>query len=114
MISEAYHSRWANSLQSGEVTSSLCDMERGIRLYAPARHHAYAYRYVGHDPEVCARGESAIALWFVRLATGLNREWGGDGSWRTRPPWHMQPGGRRWSSACLRYQGMPRGGGTDH
>jgi class 3 adenylate cyclase/predicted ATPase len=67
LMLEAYHSRWANSLQSGEVANSLSDMERGIALYVQERHHAHAYRYVGHDPGVCARGQSAIALWFAGL-----------------------------------------------
>jgi class 3 adenylate cyclase/predicted ATPase len=65
LLLEAYHSRWANSHVLGFNSNTIADVERGIQLYDPERHHAHAYDYGGHDTGVCAYAHGAITLWVM-------------------------------------------------
>ena len=67
LILEAHHSRWATSHVTGLVSTTLEDTKRGIELYNPARHHAHAYEYGGHDTGVCAHAQRAVTLWIAGL-----------------------------------------------
>ncbi|HSS64411.1 MAG TPA: AAA family ATPase, partial [Gammaproteobacteria bacterium] len=60
---EAHHCQWAVRFVTGELEAALEHCEQGIRLYRTGPHHALTFTYGGHDPGVCARNVSALALW---------------------------------------------------
>jgi predicted ATPase len=60
---EAHHCQWASRFLVGELATALEHTERGIELYRAEDHHALTFTYGGHDPGVCARNVSALALW---------------------------------------------------
>ena len=62
---EAHHCQWSSHFLVGEFSVSLEHTQHGINLYKPEEHHALTFIYGGHDPGVCARNVSALALWLL-------------------------------------------------
>ena len=64
LLLEAHHVHWTNALFStGEVLTAQKNTEQGLTLYEAQQHHGLTFLYGGHDPGVCGRGFSAMALW---------------------------------------------------
>jgi class 3 adenylate cyclase len=62
---QAHHSAWATWVWGGEFVRSLDHVRQGIALYDPDKHRHHALMYGGHDPGVCGKGQSAMALWVL-------------------------------------------------
>ena len=62
---EAHHCQWSSHFLMGEFLVSLEHTKHGMGLYQPDQHHALTFIYGGHDPGVCARNVSALALWLL-------------------------------------------------
>ena len=62
---EGHHCQWPVRFVTGDLTASLEHCEQGMQLYRAEVHHALTFTYGGHDPGVCARNVSAIALWLL-------------------------------------------------
>jgi predicted ATPase len=62
---QAHHSAWATWVWGGEFVRSLDHVRQGIALYDPDKHRHHALMYGGHDPVVCGKGQSAMALWVL-------------------------------------------------
>jgi class 3 adenylate cyclase len=62
---QAHHSAWATWVWGGEFVRSLDHVRQGIALYDPEKHRHHALMYGGHDPGVCGKGQSAMALWVL-------------------------------------------------
>ena len=60
---QAHHSAWATWIWGGEFVRSQDHIRQGIALYDPDKHRHHALMYGGHDPGVCGKGQSAVALW---------------------------------------------------
>ena len=60
---QAHHSAWATWIWGGEFVRSQDHVRQGIALYDPDKHRHHALMYGGHDPGVCGKGQSAVALW---------------------------------------------------
>jgi predicted ATPase len=62
---EAHHSAWGTFTWLGEFATCREHVERGLALYDPVQHAAYALTYVGHDPGVCGWALGSVDLWFL-------------------------------------------------
>jgi predicted ATPase len=62
-ILEAHHVFWGTRFWSGDYATFEFHANEGIAIYDPVEQHALTYKYSGHDPGVCCRGFSALALW---------------------------------------------------
>lgn len=62
---EAHHCQWSTGIMMGGLTAALNHCEEGIKLYRAEVHHAMTFTYGGHDPGVCARQCSGLALWLM-------------------------------------------------
>jgi class 3 adenylate cyclase len=62
---QAHHSAWATWIWSGEFARSQDHVRQGLALYDPDKHRHHALMYGGHDPGVCGKGQSAMALWVL-------------------------------------------------
>ncbi|HEX3954876.1 MAG TPA: adenylate/guanylate cyclase domain-containing protein [Stellaceae bacterium] len=60
---QAHHSAWATSIWGGDFAGSQDHVRQGIALYDADKHRHHALMYGGHDPGVCGKGQSAVALW---------------------------------------------------
>jgi len=60
---QAHHSGWATWIWGGEFVRSQDHIRQGLALYDPDKHRHHALMYGGHDPAVCGKGQSAVALW---------------------------------------------------
>ena len=60
---ETHHLFWSNSFFMGDYIGARHHAERGISLYDRQRDHRLTYIYSGHDPGVCCRCFSGLALW---------------------------------------------------
>jgi hypothetical protein len=60
---ETHHMFWTNGFFMGDCTAATEHADRAIERYDPDRDHALTYRYSGHDPGVCCRCFSGLALW---------------------------------------------------
>ena len=60
-VLESIHCRWSTAMFRGEYPRAAADASKGIAIYDPARHHALAAIFGGHDPGVCAYGVHASA-----------------------------------------------------
>ena len=62
---QAHHAGWATSTNIGEHSAALEHVRRGLALHDPKLHSAHALVYGGHDPKVCAKGQTALSLWLL-------------------------------------------------
>jgi predicted ATPase len=62
-VLEAHHLFWSTRLFMGDYAAGEFHANEGIAIYNPVEHHPLTYKYSGHDPGVCCRGFSALALW---------------------------------------------------
>ena len=62
---QAHHSAWATWIWGGEFIRSQEHIHHGIALYDAEKHRHHALMYGGHDPGVCGKGQSAVALWVL-------------------------------------------------
>ena len=85
LLLEAHHAVWGSLVFGGELAAAQPHLEQGLRLYEPQRHRTHAALYSGHDPGMCCRVHTALALWL----RGLPRPGGG-----------QQPGGASPDSAA--------------
>jgi predicted ATPase len=70
---EAHHAMAPSTLWTGDPEASRAHSEKGIALYDPEPHRSLAFTYGGHDPGVCCRMHSGLALWILGYPT-LSRE----------------------------------------
>ncbi|WP_258234433.1 AAA family ATPase [Cupriavidus pinatubonensis] len=59
---ETHHLFWTNSFFMGEYATSEFHSSKGIALYERERDHALTFKYSGHDPGVCCRCFTALAV----------------------------------------------------
>jgi class 3 adenylate cyclase/predicted ATPase len=79
LLLEARHALAPSTLWVGDLEAAREHGETGVALYDRDQHHALAFRYGGHDPGVCCRMHSGMALWMLgypaaaleRCRTGL-------------------------------------------
>ena len=62
---EAHHAMCPSTLWMGDVEATRRHGERGMALYDREQHRSLAFLYGGHDPDVCCRMHSAMALWYL-------------------------------------------------
>ena len=62
---EAHHAMAPTTLWMGEPEAARRHCEQGIALYDQEQHRSLAFLYGGHDPGVCCRMHSALALWML-------------------------------------------------
>jgi len=62
---EAHHAMCPSTLWMGDVEATRRHGERGMALYDREQHRSLAFLYGGHDPDVCCRMHSALALWYL-------------------------------------------------
>ena len=65
LLLQAHHAAWPVLLYGGEFLLCREHTEQGLSLYDPHEHRSHALRYAGHDPGVCCRYHSALALWLL-------------------------------------------------
>ena len=63
LLLEAHHAVWGSLVFGGELAAAQPHLEQGLRLYEPQRHRTHAALYSGHDPGMCCRVHTALALW---------------------------------------------------
>jgi class 3 adenylate cyclase/predicted ATPase len=66
---EAHHAMCPSTLWVGEPETSRRHCEQGIALYDREQHRSLAFQYGGHDPGVCCRMHSSLALWILGQPT---------------------------------------------
>ena len=62
---QAHHCQWATLFHLGRYSECRRHIRSGLELYAGGDFRAHAAVYGGHDPRVCALGETAQALWLL-------------------------------------------------
>jgi class 3 adenylate cyclase/predicted ATPase len=62
---EAHHAMAPTTLWMGEPEATRGHCEQGIALYDKQQHRSLAFLYGSHDPGVCCRMHSAVALWML-------------------------------------------------
>ena len=62
-ILEAHHVFWSTRFYMGDYATAEFHANKGIALYDHVEHHPLTYKYSGHDPGVCCRAFSSLALW---------------------------------------------------
>jgi hypothetical protein len=62
---EAHHAMSPTMLNIGQPQAARAHGEQGMALYDKEQHRSLAYLYGGHDPGVCCRMHSGLALWFL-------------------------------------------------
>jgi class 3 adenylate cyclase/predicted ATPase len=60
---QAHHSSWATWVWVGEFLRAQDHVRQGLALYDPVKHRHHALMYGGHDPAICGKGVSSLALW---------------------------------------------------
>jgi adenylate cyclase len=65
LLLEAHHAMSPSTLYSGEPEATRRHSEKGMALYDQEAHGSLASLYGGHDPGVCCRMHSGLALWFL-------------------------------------------------
>ncbi len=66
---EAHHAMAPSTLWNGDPEASRIHGEQGMALYDPEQHRSLAFAYGGHDPGVCCRMHSGLALWILGYPT---------------------------------------------
>ena len=75
---EAHHALCATTFYIGEPQASREHGDQGMALYDRERHRSLAFLYGGHDPGVCCRMHSGLALWHLGYPErALERSCGG-------------------------------------
>jgi predicted ATPase len=65
LLLEAHHAMCPNTLWVGDPQAARSHGEQGMRLYEREEHRSLAFLFGGHDPGVCCRMHSGMALWFL-------------------------------------------------
>jgi tetratricopeptide (TPR) repeat protein len=65
LLLEAHHAMCPTTLWVGNPQAARSHGEQGMRLYEREQHRSLAFLFGGHDPGVCCRMHSAMALWFL-------------------------------------------------
>jgi predicted ATPase len=65
LLLEAHHAMLPSTLWTGEPDLTRRHGEHGMALYDRERHRSLAFLYGGHDPGVCCRMHSGLALWIL-------------------------------------------------
>jgi predicted ATPase len=63
VVIETHHMFWTNGLFMGAYATAGAHAEQAIGRYRPERDHGLTFQYSGHDPGVCSRCMSGLALW---------------------------------------------------
>ena len=65
LLLEAHHALSPSTLWSGDPEATRRHGEKGMALYDREADGSLAFLYGGHDPGVCCRMHSGMALWFL-------------------------------------------------
>jgi len=65
LLLEAHHAMSPSTLWSGDPEATRRHGEKGMALYDQEADGSLAFLYGGHDPGVCCRMHSGMALWFL-------------------------------------------------
>jgi class 3 adenylate cyclase/predicted ATPase len=65
LLLEAHHALSPTTLWVGEPETARRHGEEGMALYDREQHRSLAFLYGGHDPGVCCRMHSGLALWLL-------------------------------------------------
>ena len=65
LLLEAHHAMCPTTLWVGNPQATRIHGEQGMRLYEREQHRSLAFLFGGHDPGVCCRMHSGMALWFL-------------------------------------------------
>jgi predicted ATPase len=65
LLLEAHHAMCPSTLWVGDPQAALSHGEQGMKLYEREEHRSLAFLFGGHDPGVCCRMHSGMALWFL-------------------------------------------------
>jgi predicted ATPase len=65
LLLEAHHAMAPSTLWLGEPETARRHCEQGMALYDRDQHRSLAFLYGGHDPGVCCRMHSSLALWLL-------------------------------------------------
>jgi class 3 adenylate cyclase/predicted ATPase len=74
---QAHHSLWATLFNLGQHDACCEHAAKALQLYGEGDYQTHSLSYAGHDPKVCALGESALSLWllgFPERSLGAIRE----------------------------------------
>jgi predicted ATPase len=75
LLLEAHHAMAPSTLWVGEPETSRRHCEQGMAIYDRDQHRSLAFLYGGHDPGVCCRMHSSLALWLLGYpAASLERD----------------------------------------
>ena len=69
LLLEAHHAMAPSTLWTGEPDATRRHCEQGMALYDRDQHRSLAFLYGGHDPGVCCRMHSSVALWLLGYPT---------------------------------------------
>ena len=69
LLLEAHHAMAPSTLWTGEPDATRRHCEQGMALYDRDEHRSLAFLYGGHDPGVCCRMHSSVALWLLGYPT---------------------------------------------
>jgi class 3 adenylate cyclase/predicted ATPase len=69
LLLEAHHAMAPSTLWNGEPETARRHGEQGMALYDRDQHRSLAFLYGGHDPGVCCRMHSGLALWLLGYPT---------------------------------------------
>ena len=65
LLLEAHHAMCPTTLWAGDPQEARTHGEQGMALYDREQHQSLAFLFGNHDPGVCCRMHSAMALWFL-------------------------------------------------
>jgi class 3 adenylate cyclase/predicted ATPase len=65
LLLEAHHAMCPTTLWVGDPQLARTHGEQGMALYDREQHQSLAFLFGNHDPGVCCRMHSAMALWFL-------------------------------------------------
>jgi len=65
LLLEAHHAMAPSTLWTGEPEAARRHGEQAMALYDRDQHRSLAFLYGGHDPGVCCRMHSGLALWLL-------------------------------------------------
>jgi len=65
LLLEAHHAMCPTTLWVGDPQEARTHGEQGMALYDREQHQSLAFVFGNHDPGVCCRMHSAMALWFL-------------------------------------------------
>jgi predicted ATPase len=65
LLLQAHHAQWTTLVNLGELRSARAHFEQGLALYDPQQYRSQVFLCGGHDPGVCCRNISSLALWLL-------------------------------------------------